>query len=164
MDQLKLAHDLLALARAKHARIAVAESCTGGLVAGAITRVAGASDIFELGLVTYSNDAKVAMLGVAPATIEQFGAVSPEVAREMAQGALAHGGANIALSVTGVAGPGGSAHKPEGRVCFALARPGHAARSETIEFGAIGRTQVRAGAVDHALKMLIAALGLDLTT
>lgn len=164
MDRLSLVRDLLALARPPGTRIAVAESCTGGLLAGAITEVAGASDIFELGFVTYSNDAKVAMLGVAPATIAQFGAVSPEVAREMAQGALAHGGATIALSVTGVAGPGGSAHKPEGRVCFALARPGHAARSETVEFGAIGRTKVRAAAVDHALNMLIAALGPDLTT
>lgn len=158
MDHLDLARDLLILARAKAVRITVAESCTGGLLAGAITEVAGASDIFERGFVTYSNDAKVAVLGVSPATLVQFGAVSVEVARKMADGALAGSGADIAVSVTGIAGPGGSEHKPEGRVCFALAGSQQDTRGETVEFGAIGRAAVRAASVRHALRMLISAL------
>ncbi len=129
-----------------------------GLVAGAITEVAGASDIFELGFVTHSNDAKVAMLGVSPTTLERFGAVSGEVARAMADGALARSNADIAVSVTGIAGPGGSERKPEGRVCFALARSARATHNEIVEFGAVGRSAVRTAAVRHALQMLIAAL------
>ena len=159
MDHLDLARDLLILARAKGVRIATAESCTGGLLAGAITDVAGSSDIFERGFVTYSDDAKVAMLGVSAATLVQFGAVSVEVAREMADCARAGSGADIAVSVTGIAGPGGSEHKPEGRVCFALARSRQDTRGETVEFGAIGRSEVRAASVSHALRMLIAELG-----
>ncbi len=158
MDHLDFARDLLILARANAVRIATAESCTGGLLAGAITEVAGASDIFERGFVTYSNDAKVAVLGVSPGTLVQFGAVSVEVAREMADGALASGGADIAVSVTGIAGPGGSEHKPEGRVCFALARSRQDTRTQIVEFGAIGRSAVRAASVSHALRMLISEL------
>ncbi len=158
VDQLAQAHKLLEVARCKAAHIAVSESCTGGLLAGAITEVPGASDIFERGFVTYTNTAKVEMLGVMPETLKTFGAVSEQVAAEMAQGALTNSAATIALSITGIAGPGGSDHKPEGRICFALARTGQATNSKTVEFGAIGRSEVRKASVDHALGMLIAAL------
>ncbi|MCU9846882.1 CinA family protein [Defluviimonas sp. WL0024] len=150
---------LLSLARSRGAMIATAESCTGGLIAGAITEVAGASDIFDRGFVTYSNAAKVAMLGVSEATLAAHGAVSEAVACEMAEGALARSGATLAVAVTGIAGPGGSEHKPEGRVCFGLAHKGAPTRVETVEFGAPGRSEVRAASVEHALDLLIAALG-----
>nr|WP_290428578.1 nicotinamide-nucleotide amidohydrolase family protein [Defluviimonas salinarum] len=149
----------MSLARSRGAMIATAESFTGGLIAGAVTEVAGASDIFDRGFVTYSNAAKVAMLGVSEATLAAHGAVSEAVAREMAEGALARSGATLAVAVTGIAGPGGSEHKPEGRVCFGLARKGAPTRVETVEFGAPGRSEVRAASVAHALDLLIAALG-----
>jgi nicotinamide-nucleotide amidase len=128
---MRIDEDIFALARAvgraalaRHVRIATAESCTGGLLAGAITAVAGSSDWFECGYVTYSNSAKVRQLGVAPTTLERFGAVSTEVAQAMAQGAQAASGAQWALAVTGIAGPGGgTAGKPVGTVCFAWAGP-----------------------------------------
>ena len=145
---------LLAAARAKGVRIATAESCTGGLVAGAITEVAGSSDIFDRGFVTYSNAAKTGMLGVSPATLARFGAVSEEVALEMAEGARLRSLAGVAVAVTGIAGPGGSAVKPEGRVCFALATA-QGTRSETCDFGPRGRAAVRAAAVAHALGLLL---------
>jgi nicotinamide-nucleotide amidase len=150
---------LLAMARAKGVMIATAESCTGGLIAGAITDVAGSSDVFDRGFVTYSNAAKIEMLGVAQATLAAQGAVSEAVAREMAEGALARSAATLAVSVTGIAGPGGSGAKPEGRVCFGLAVAGRATTSGTVEFGPLGRDRVRRGSVDHALDLLIAALG-----
>ena len=152
------AETLLDLARRAGAMIATAESCTGGLIAGAITEVPGSSDIFDRGFVTYSNAAKTEMLGVDPAQIEAHGAVSEAVARAMAEGALARSGATLAVSVTGIAGPGGSDHKPEGRVCFALARSGASTSVETVEFGAIGRSEVRAATVRHALELLTKAL------
>ena len=151
--------DLLTRARAKKAMIATAESCTGGLIAGAITDVAGSSDIFDCGFVTYSNAAKEEMLGVRPEALVRFGAVSEEVAREMADGALIRSAATVAVSVTGIAGPGGSETKPEGRVCFGLARHGTPVWSETVEFGAIGRDAVRRATVKHALALLLGALG-----
>lgn len=150
---------LLSLARSHGAEIATAESCTGGLIAGAITEVAGASDIFDRGFVTYSNAAKVAMLGVSEATLATHGAVSEAVAREMAEGALARSGATLTVAVTGIAGPGGSEHKPEGRVCFGLARKGAPTRVETVDYGARGRSAVREATVEHALDLLIGALG-----
>jgi nicotinamide-nucleotide amidase len=149
---------LIAAARAKGARIATAESCTGGLIAGAITDIAGASDVFDRGFVTYSNAAKTEMLGVPATTIATHGAVSEEVARGMAEGALARSQAALAVSVTGIAGPGGSEHKPEGRVCFGLAATGHPTLSETVEFGALGRDGVRRATVAHAIEMLLARL------
>ena len=135
-----------------------AESCTGGMVAAALTDVAGSSDVFERGFVTYSNAAKIELLGVRPETLEAHGAVSEEVAREMADGALAHSHADIAVSITGIAGPGGSEFKPEGRVCFGLARKGRATRVETVEFGAPGRAKVRKAATEHALSLLLQAM------
>lgn len=149
---------LLDLARARGAMIATAESCTGGMIAAAITDVAGSSDVFDSGFVTYSNAAKMAMLGVAEATLTAHGAVSEPVAREMAEGALANSQATLAVSVTGIAGPGGSEFKPEGRVCFGLARKGHPTRVETVEFGAPGRASVRRASTEHALELLIAAV------
>jgi nicotinamide-nucleotide amidase len=150
--------ELLQKARAAGARIATAESCTGGMISAAITDVAGSSDIFDRGFVTYSNAAKEAMLGVRADTLAAHGAVSEEVAREMAEGALARSAATLAVAVTGIAGPGGSEFKPEGRVCFGLAATGHPTLTETIDFGAIGRDRVRQATTDHALALLLGAL------
>lgn len=149
---------LLSCARSRGIRIACAESCTGGMVAVALTDVAGSSDVFERGFVTYSNAAKVELLGVRPETLVAHGAVSELVAQEMSEGALARSHANLAVSITGIAGPGGSEFKPEGRVCFGLARNGHPTRIETVEFGAQGRAKVRQAATDHALRLLADAL------
>ncbi len=153
-----LAEALLARARAAGAMIATAESCTGGLIGGAITDVPGSSDIFDRGFVTYSNAAKQEMLGVRAETLARHGAVSEEVAREMAEGALARAQATLAVAVTGVAGPGGTEAKPEGLVCFALAQAGAPVQSETVAFGALGRDGVRAATVEHALGLLLGAL------
>ncbi len=158
MDKRLNIPDLLQTARVWGWRIATAESCTGGMVAAALTDVAGASDVFERGFVTYSNAAKVEMLGVLPDTLDAHGAVSEEVAREMARGALAHSDASLAVSVTGIAGPGGSEHKPAGRVCFGLAQDGRDLWAETVEFGPLGRDAVRAAARDHALGLLARAI------
>ncbi|EEW25975.1 CinA family protein [Rhodobacter ferrooxidans] len=149
---------LLAKARSLGLRIATAESCTGGMLAAALTDVAGASDVFERGFVTYSNAAKVEMLGVSPATLTTHGAVSEAVAIEMAQGALAHSKADLAVAITGIAGPGGSDFKPEGRVCFALAMAGRPTVAETVEFGPRGRAAVRSAACVQALTLLAQAL------
>ncbi|SPH17786.1 Nicotinamide-nucleotide amidohydrolase PncC [Defluviimonas aquaemixtae] len=149
---------LLAAARASGVMLATAESCTGGMIAAAITDVAGSSEVFDRGFVTYSNAAKEDMLGVQRATLDRHGAVSEEVAREMAEGAAARSDATLAVAVTGIAGPGGSESKPEGRVCFGLARCGLETRTETVEFGALGRAAVRRAAVDHALNLMIGAL------
>lgn len=152
--------EVLALARARGVMIATAESCTGGLIAGRLTDVAGSSDAVDRGFVTYSNAAKIEMLGIRPETLDRFGAVSENIAAEMAQGALRRSQAGIAVAVTGIAGPGGSEHKPEGRVCFGIADAA-GVRTETVEFGAIGRAQVRAATVAHALTLLKAALAQD---
>lgn len=149
---------LLQAARVWGWRLATAESCTGGMVAAALTDVAGSSDVFDRGFVTYSNAAKVDMLGVSETTLAAHGAVSQEVAREMAQGALDRSAATLAVAITGIAGPGGSDHKPEGRVCFALAQAGREVFAETVEFGALGRAKVRQAARDHALAMLLRAM------
>lgn len=144
-------------ARARGVMLAAAESCTGGLIMAALTAVPGSSDVVDRGFVTYSNAAKRDMLGVRQATLDAHGAVSEAVAAEMAQGALARSDAGIAVAVTGIAGPGGSGHKPEGRVCFGLADE-QVVVTETVEFGAIGRDAVRAATVDHALAMVLARL------
>ena len=145
---------LVQAATARALTLTTAESCTGGMVAAAITDVAGSSAVFARGYVTYSNAAKVEMLGVSPATLGAVGAVSEEVAREMAEGARTRAGADIAVAITGIAGPGGSEHKPEGRVCFAVATQG-GTLAQTVEFGAPGRAQVRARSRDHALALLL---------
>lgn len=137
--------------------ITTAESCTGGMVMAALTDIAGSSAVAERGFVTYSNAAKVQMLGVSLVTLDAHGAVSVEVAAEMARGAVAHSEAQIAVSITGIAGPGGSEHKPEGRVCFGLA-DAEGVKTETVEFGPLGRDKVRIAARDHALNLLLVHL------
>ncbi len=154
------AEQLVALYRDKSSTIAAAESCTGGLLAGLITSVPGASDIFERGFVTYSNAAKVECLGVSRNLVERFGAVSAEVAAAMAEGALGHSRADIALSITGIAGPGGgSAQKPVGLVHLGLARRGGQVVTVEKRFGDIGRDAVRAAALDVALELLLEVAG-----
>ncbi|MBM7067834.1 CinA family protein [Actibacterium sp. 188UL27-1] len=153
----KAAH-LLGLARDRGLKIATAESCTGGLIAAAITEIPGSSAIFDRGLVTYSNTAKETVLGVRKQTLAECGAVSKEVAGEMAAGALARSDADLVVAVTGIAGPGGSEFKPEGRVCFAIAQIGKDPTTMVLDFGAPGRTAVRQAAVDQALDLLIAAI------
>lgn len=153
-----LAQEVLKLAQNKGVMIATAESCTGGMVVAALTDIAGSSAVVDRGFVTYSNAAKMAMLAVRAETLETYGAVSEQVALEMVQGALARSQAGLAVAITGIAGPGDSEHKPEGRVCFSCADIKRTVR-ETIEFGALGRAVVRAAARDHALGMLKAALG-----
>ncbi len=148
---------LLQAAREKGIKIAAAESCTGGLIMAALTDIAGSSDVVDRGFVTYSNAAKYEMLGVRAATLDQHGAVSEQVAAEMAQGALERSDAGLAVAVTGIAGPGGSEFKPEGRVCFGLARA-KGTQTETVEFGAIGRAEVRRATVAHALAMMLRAM------
>ncbi|MEQ6203861.1 CinA family protein [Sulfitobacter sp. HNIBRBA2951] len=149
--------EILDLARARGIMIATAESCTAGMVAAALTDPAGSSAVFERGFVTYSNAAKIQMLGVDAATLAAHGAVSEEVAAEMAQGAVHRSDAQLAVSLTGIAGPGGSEHKPEGRVCFGLSGP-QGTQTQIIEFGALGRDGVRTAARDHALDLLRGAL------
>jgi nicotinamide-nucleotide amidase len=151
---------ILNAAKARGILIATAESCTGGMVAAALTDVAGSSAVFERGFVTYTNQAKQDLLGVPAQALETFGAVSEQVARAMADGALNNAPVQLSVAITGIAGPGGSEFKPEGRVCFALAMAGRETVSETIEFGALGRDQVRAAARDHALHLLQGALAI----
>jgi nicotinamide-nucleotide amidase len=165
-----LAEQVLDRARGLGLMIATAESCTGGLVAGALTANAGSSDVFERGFVTYSNEAKEEMLGIDPALIAGHGAVSAEVAIAMAACALRQSRAQLAVAVTGVAGPGGgSAEKPVGLVHFAaakaLSREGDAVDFAAIHheerFGDIGRAEVRAKSVETALRLLLRAAELS---
>jgi len=146
---------LIARCRAKGLMVATAESCTGGLVAATLTEVAGSSDVVERGFVTYSNAAKTELLDVPEPLIARHGAVSEEVARAMAQGALRHSAADLAVSVTGIAGPGGgSPGKPVGLVHFAAARRGGRMIHRQERFGDIGRTAVREASVAAALAMI----------
>ena len=154
-DQTNLATRLLAAARSRRLLIVTAESCTGGLVAGALTDIPGSSDVFERGFVTYSNPAKAEVLGVPPATIETHGAVSEQTARAMADGVLARTPADLAIAITGVAGPGGSDHKPEGLVWFATALRGDATVTQERQFGPLGRANVRAQSVITALSLAL---------
>ncbi|GLQ34328.1 competence damage-inducible protein A [Amylibacter marinus] len=153
--------ELLEAARGAGIRIATAESCTGGMISAALTDIAGSSDVFDAGFVTYSNDAKHRMLGVSTKTLGHYGAVSEQVAQQMAMGALTKSNATIAVSVTGIAGPGGSEHKPEGRVCFGLAQISKPVISETVEFGALGRAGVRRATMTHALGLLASAISAE---
>jgi competence/damage-inducible protein CinA C-terminal domain len=138
----------------RHLKVATAESCTGGLIAGALTEIAGSSAVFERGFVTYSNEAKMEILGVRAETLDKFGAVSEETVRQMAEGALARSRADIAVSVSGIAGPsGGTPEKPVGLVWFGLAVKGRETLAESHVFPA-GRSDVRRATVLHALKMV----------
>ncbi len=145
---------LLAAAKAKGVILATAESCTGGMLSAAITDVPGSSAIFDRAFVTYTNDAKIQMLGVSAVNLRAHGAVSEQVASEMALGARYHSDADIAVAITGIAGPGGSERKPEGRVCFGISTP-DGTWTETIDFGALGRDNVRIKARDHGLALFI---------
>ena len=152
-DDYRAAAALLARLRERGLRLATAESCTGGLVASLITAIPGASDVFERGFVTYSNAAKTELLGVPAALIAAHGAVSEAVARAMAAGAQAHAAAEIALAITGVAGPGGgSAEKPVGLVWFGLARAGEARALAKKFVGS--RDAIRACATREAIRLL----------
>lgn len=154
-DIQSLARQVVEAAAARRLMIATAESCTGGLVAGALTAVAGSSAVLDRGFVTYSNGAKADMLGVATDLIEAFGAVSEPVARAMTEGAVSHSDARVAVSVTGIAGPGGgSTGKPVGLVHFAASGPAGLIHVEH-RFGDIGRDAVRLNSVRVALGLLL---------
>jgi nicotinamide-nucleotide amidase len=154
-DAKTLSRALLDLCRSRKLTIATAESCTGGLVAAALTDIPGSSVVIDRGFVTYSNDAKRAMLGVKASTLESFGAVSKETATQMAVGALEKAGVDLAVSITGIAGPGGATPgKPVGLVHFAVASRDGRILNRECRFGAIGRSQVRARSVVEALRML----------
>jgi nicotinamide-nucleotide amidase len=147
-----LAADVGAALKARGWLLTTAESCTGGGIGEAVTRIAGSSQWFDRGFITYSNHAKQEMLGVLPQTLLQFGAVSEETALEMARGALTHSRANLAVAVTGIAGPdGGSAQKPVGTVCFAWAIKDGPYRAQTRHFDG-GRDEVRRLAIEAALQ------------
>ncbi len=149
------ARALLDLCRSKRLILAAAESCTGGLLAATLTEIPGSSDVFERGFITYSNEAKRAMLGVTPITLAKHGAVSRETAEAMATGVLAHAPVDLAVSITGIAGPGGAVPgKPVGLVYLAAAsRSGRLIQHER-KYGDIGRAQVRRACVIEALAML----------
>lgn len=150
------------LLRAHSMKLVTAESCTGGLISALLTEIPGSSDVLERGYVTYSNAAKSSCLGVPAQLITAHGAVSEEVARGMASGALAHSEADIAVSVTGVAGPGGgSAEKPVGLVHFAAACKGQPVIHLERRFGDLGRTTIRLESVRAALDLVTAAVRLD---
>ena len=150
------AERVLECCRERGLTVATAESCTGGLVAGALTEIAGSSDVVERGFVTYSNAAKAAMLGVPTATLKRHGAVSAQTARAMAEGALARSPADLAVAITGIAGPGGgSREKPVGLVYFAAARRGGALAVLSRRYGKIGRRAVRERSVAQALDLLL---------
>lgn len=158
-DLCRQAAELLAAARAAGKMIATAESCTGGLIAGTLTEIAGSSDVVERGFVTYSNEAKNELLGVPLSLLAAHGAVSEPVARAMAEGALQRSRADLAIAVTGVAGPGGgSAEKPVGLVHLAVAAAGGPTLHRRMTYGEIGRAGIRRATVVTALEMLRAAL------
>lgn len=160
-DLIATARRLLNDLRARKLMVATAESCTGGLIAALLTEIAGSSDVVERGFVTYSNDAKMELLGVPADVLARVGAVSRETAIAMAEGALAHSHADIAVAVTGVAGPGGgSIEKPVGLVHFGCARMGVATVHREQRFGDIGRREVRLATVRVALAMIAEAAGI----
>jgi len=154
-----LSRQVLELCRARKIMVATAESCTGGLMAAALTDLPGSSEALERGFVTYSNAAKVELLGVPPEVLAQFGAVSAETAEAMATGALARSQAEVAVSITGIAGPGGGTpEKPVGLVWFGIASRTQAARAHRRGFEPVSRKGVRAAAVREALRLLVEQL------
>lgn len=153
--QVALAETVLNEARQKGLRIATAESCTGGLICGLLTEIPGSSDVVDRGFVTYSNEAKADLLGIPLSMIQDNGAVSETVARAMAEGAIQHSMAQLAVAVTGIAGPGGgTADKPVGLVHMAATHEGCGTVHEEHRFGDIGRTEVRLKTVEAALNLL----------
>jgi nicotinamide-nucleotide amidase len=159
-DLAQAARALLDACRAKGLMIATAESCTGGMIAALLTEIPGSSAVVERGFVTYSNAAKETMLGVSTATLQQHGAVSAETALAMARGAITQSQADIAVSVTGIAGPGGgTAEKPVGLVQFGAAARGGRMLAREMRFGDIGRSEIRRRSVGVALEMLMQLAG-----
>lgn len=154
---LDLATRVLAAARARGWHLATAESCTGGMVGAALTDIAGSSDVFDRGYVTYSNAAKTEMIGVPATLIAAHGAVSEPVARAMAEGARAASGADLAVAITGVAGPGASEAKPEGTVWFAVATAA-GTTAERRDFGPLGRARIRQESTRAALTLALRAV------
>ena len=153
------AEELLQSLRDAKLLIATAESCTGGLIAGVLTEIAGSSDVVDRGFVTYSNEAKNECLGVPAEMIDEHGAVSEEVARAMAKGAVHRSRATISVAVTGVAGPGGgSDEKPVGLVHVAVARSGRDTLHKRLQLGNVGRSNVRLATVREALAMVEQAI------
>jgi nicotinamide-nucleotide amidase len=151
-----LAEEVVRLCGEKNVMVATAESCTGGLVAGCITEVPGASQVLERGFITYSDQAKIEMLGVMAITLRQYGAVSKDVALEMAHGAMARSEAGISVSTTGIAGPGGgSTGKPVGLVHFGGRHYKGAMIHREMNFGEIGRHNIRMKSVEVALEMIV---------
>jgi nicotinamide-nucleotide amidase len=155
----ELARLVLTLAREAGVTLATVESCTGGLVAGALTAIPGSSDVVDRGFVTYSNAAKTELVGVPAELISTFGAVSEPVARAMAEGGVTEAGVGAAVAITGIAGPGGGTlTKPVGLVHIAVARRGAATLHREMRYGDIGREPVRLESVRTALEMLAEAL------
>ena len=154
---MKLAKQLLNICIKKNVTISTAESCTGGALSALLTSEPGASKIFTHGFVVYSNLAKIQILSVSEKTLKQYGAVSEQVAQEMAYNCRKISGSKIGISITGIAGPGSSDSKPEGRVCFGLSTK-NLLTTETIDFKAIGRIKVRERSVDHCIKVLFTQL------
>lgn len=159
-DEIKsLAIETLELCRKKDLKISTAESCTGGLIIGALTEMAGSSDVVDRGFITYTNQAKIDMLDVFDDILSRHGAVSPETAIAMVTGAIKNSDADIAISVTGIAGPGGgSARKPVGLVYIAAQRRGNQAVHQQHNFGDIGRDKVRQATIIAALKLIKSVL------
>lgn len=158
----KLASDVLTSLRRNGEHLATAESCTGGLIAGALTEIPGSSDVFDRGFVTYSNDAKMDLLKVPEDALRRHGAVSPEVARAMAEGALLHSKADLTVAVTGVAGPGGgSDDKPVGLVFIGLKISGFPPIAVERRYGPLSRSEIRGRTVADALELLLAAANGD---
>ena len=160
VELVEQAAQLLELCRQKKLMIATAESCTGGLIAALFTEIAGSSDVFERGFVTYSNEAKQELLGVPSETINHWGAVSPQTAQAMARGALQNARVNLSIAVTGIAGPGGgSTEKPVGLVYLASAIQGGLTLGKECRFGDMGRSNVRKATVQAALKLMKRTIG-----
>ncbi len=158
-DLIEQASALLQSCREAGVTVATAESCTGGLIAGCLTEIAGSSDVVDRGFVTYSNEAKNVMLDVPMRLIESHGAVSESVARTMAEGALAHSFAVLSVAVTGVAGPGGgTAEKPIGLVHLACAKRGGETRHREERYGDLGRSAIREATIRTAMEMLMEQL------
>ena len=153
-DIFEIAKEVLNLATIHEVVIASAESCTGGMLSSTITEIPGSSAIFDCGFVTYSNISKMTLLSVNENTLNHHGAVSEEVAGEMAIGAINNSQANLAISITGIAGPGGSTTKPEGMVCFSIAINNEIKLTETKNWGPLGRDRIRQTATLHGLQLL----------
>lgn len=149
--------ELISLLKEKGLHICCAESCTGGMLSSTLVNVVGASDVLDMGFITYANEAKIKLLGVDAETIKHYGVVSEQVAEQMALGAANISGAQAAVGISGIAGPGGSEHKPEGMVCFGFFLNGKTA-AYTKQFGALGRQNVRTRSCEFAIDTLIKLL------